>query len=387
MDSEQTDLAAWTAYGDHHIRRRTDVPDADRLAWGFWPSGPGDEILGDVAGRRVLDLGSGTGRHAAYLARERGALVDAVDASPSQHRRATERYGHQPGLNLIFSDAVEHLRRAEPYEVIYSIHGAAYIDPLRLVPALAAALAPGGRLVLSVLHTNSEGHGPSRTVVARPEILPLADGGRLTVRMWVLAPALWTSLLAAHGLVVDQVDTLTAPEEGNPLTCSLLQIRRRARVTSRPRTGRPAGPNAAIGVGAILHGPRGLLLGLHDGDTRELPGGKVDPGESLQHAVVRELAEETGCTAREKDVVLLGTLLDRVGDMPRVTVAAVVTAWDGEPADQADERVGDWQWFPLDRLPDGLFIPSAQVLTAWRPDLPIEHPPAHYTPFAAPGQC
>ncbi|MFE2940751.1 class I SAM-dependent methyltransferase [Streptomyces sp. NPDC059255] len=110
-----------------------------------------------------------------------GALVDAVDASPSQHQRATERYGRQPGLNLFLSDAVEHLRQAEPYDVIYSIHGVAYIDPRRLLPALGAALRPGGRLVLSVLHTNSEGLGPSTTVVSRPEILPLAGGGRLTV--------------------------------------------------------------------------------------------------------------------------------------------------------------------------------------------------------------
>ena len=37
---------------------------------------------------------------------------------------------------------------------------------------------------------------------------------------------------------------------------------------------------------------------------------------------------------------------------------------------------------PLDQLPDGLFDCSAQILTAWRPDLPIDHPPAHFTRFA-----
>ncbi|MEU6343195.1 class I SAM-dependent methyltransferase [Streptomyces sp. NPDC046977] len=229
MHPEQTNIAAWTAYGDHHLDRRTDVPEPDRLTWGFWPAGPGAEILGeDLTGRRVLDLGSGTGKYAAYLARERGALVDAVDASPSQHRRAIERYGHRPGLNLILSDAVEHLGQADPYDVIYSVHGAAYIDPLRLAPALAAALAPGGRLILSVLHTNSQGHGPSTALAPRQEILPLAGGGRLTVRMWVLTPALWASLFAPHGLVIDQVDILRAPEDDNPLTCSLLRIHRDA---------------------------------------------------------------------------------------------------------------------------------------------------------------
>jgi SAM-dependent methyltransferase len=382
VDPEQSNLDAWTAYGTHHLQRGTDTSEVDRLAWGFRPTGPGAEVLGDITGRRVVDLGSGQGKYAAYLAREHGALVDAVEISPTQYERARARYGRQPGLNLVLADAVDHLRRAQPCDVVYSIHGLAYIDPRRLLPALATALKPGGRLVFSVLHTNSAGEGPSATVTARPEILHLAGGGELTVRMWVLAPELWEALLAEHGFVVDRIDVLDAPEEDNPLSCRLFHARSPARVTSRPRTGRPPLAYAVLGVGAVLHGPQGLLLGRHRRGTRELPGGSADPGESLTRTVVRELEEETGCIAREEDVVLLGALVDRVQDVVRMTVAAIVTAWEGEPADQKGESIGDWRWYPLDRLPDGLFVPSAQVLTAWRPDLPIEHPPAHYTPFA-----
>ncbi|MFP8885497.1 class I SAM-dependent methyltransferase [Streptomyces mangrovi] len=227
MDAEPVNSEAWTAYGAHHLTRGTRIPDVDRFTWGFRPNGPGVEILGAVSGRRVLDLGSGTGRYAAHLAREHGALVDAVDASATQHERARTRYGRQPGLNLILADAVEHLHTAEPYDVIYSVHGFAYIDPRRLLPAVATALRPGGRLVFSVLHTDSDGHGPSTTVTARPETLPLAGGGRLTVRMWVLTPELWEDLLTKHGLVVDQVDVLDAPEDGDPLSCRLFQVRHR----------------------------------------------------------------------------------------------------------------------------------------------------------------
>ncbi|MFH0245287.1 class I SAM-dependent methyltransferase [Streptomyces sp. HK10] len=225
MDSEPANSDAWTAYGAHHLARGTDTPEVDRLAWGFWPTGPGTEILGNVSGHRVLDLCSGTGRYAAHLTREHGALVDAVDASATQHERARTRYGRRPGLNLILADAVEHLRTAEPYDVIYSIHGFAYIDPRRLLPAVAAALCPGGRLVFSVLHTDSDGHGPSATVTARPETLPLAGGGRLTVRMWVLTSELWEGLLAKHRLVVDRVVVLDAPEDDTPVSCRLFQVR------------------------------------------------------------------------------------------------------------------------------------------------------------------
>jgi ADP-ribose pyrophosphatase YjhB (NUDIX family) len=107
----------------------------------------------------------------------------------------------------------------------------------------------------------------------------------------------------------------------------------------------------------------------------------VEPGESLRETVVRELGEETGLDARPEAVRLLGTLLDDAGGLVRVTVAARVTAWRGEPSDQPGESVGRWRWFALDRLPEELFVCSAQALTAWRPGLPIDHAPAHFTPY------
>ncbi|GED83369.1 hypothetical protein TNCT6_04540 [Streptomyces sp. 6-11-2] len=139
-----------------------------------------------------------------------------------------------------------------------------------------------------------------------------------------------------------------------------------------------------------MFGERGLLLGRHRHGTWELPGGTVEPGESLHDTVVRELAEETGLVARPEDVTLLGTLLDHVDDVVRVTVGAVVTAWQGEPADQPHESVGDWRWWDPEELPQGLFVCSAQILTSWRSDLPpIDHAPAHFTPYAdrTPAAC
>lgn len=44
-----------------------------------------------------------------------------------------------------------------------------------------------------------------------------------------------------------------------------------------------------------------------------LPGGFVDHGESWQHAVIRELAEETGITADPADVTLADALTDEPG--------------------------------------------------------------------------
>jgi len=356
------------------LRPQTFRPDdaGARFDWGFPGAGPGAGILGDISGLRVLDLGCGTARHAAYLVHAYGASVDAVDSGP--HERAPAEHGSLPGPRLVRADPVEYLSTTEPYDVIYSVDAVASIDPRRLLPALSSALRPGGTLCFGVPHTDSLGGGPSSVVEPRH-----ADG----VRTWVLTPDLWTDLLAEQGLRVEHVEVLDAPDGSGHASRRILRVTRPLRVSSRPRGARPPVPHGALGVGAILYGPRGLLLGRHRRGTWELPGGTVEPGESLQETVVRELAEETGIEASPADVRLLGTLLDHVGDVVRVTVPARVTAWRGEPSDQPGERVGDWRWFALDRLPENLFVCSAQGLTAWRPDLPVDHTPALFTPYAS----
>ncbi|MBV1949205.1 bifunctional 2-polyprenyl-6-hydroxyphenol methylase/3-demethylubiquinol 3-O-methyltransferase UbiG [Streptomyces sp. BV129] len=226
--AEAANQRAWTAYGSHHIARGTPVSEPDRLVWGFWPTGPGAEVLGDLRDQRVLDLGSGIGRFAAFLAQRYDTRVDAVESSPTQHARALARYGDLPGVTFHHADAVDHLGGADPYDLVYSVHGFGYIDPGRLFPALAAAIKPGGRLIFSVLHTNLDGRGPSPPLTARAERLPVAGRDTpLDVEMWLLTPELWEVLLLDHGFVTEQVQTLNAPDPENPVSCRLFQARRR----------------------------------------------------------------------------------------------------------------------------------------------------------------
>ncbi|MFF4364869.1 class I SAM-dependent methyltransferase [Streptomyces sp. NPDC001594] len=234
MTTEKDTLAVWNTYGAHQLARGLEPPELDPWDWGVPQAGPGIGALGEVAGLRVLDLGSGLGRHAAKLA-SLGAEVTAVDASPAQHRRAVTRYPSTPGLHLVCADAVAHLRDAGPYDLIYSVCSLPYLDPDRALPALAGALAPRGRLLFSALHTNSAGAGPSSEVAPRPEVLRLpGTTEEHPVAMWVLTPTLWEDLLVQYGLTLDTVTAIDAPDPDSPLSYRLYAARRRPARVSRP---------------------------------------------------------------------------------------------------------------------------------------------------------
>ncbi|MDT9686763.1 hypothetical protein Q5762_00015 [Streptomyces sp. P9(2023)] len=76
-------------------------------------------------------------------------------------------------------------------------------------------------------------------MVARPEVLRLpGTTEEHSVHMWVLTRQLWEDLLIEHGLILDSVTTIDAPQPDNALSYRLYMAHRPERfraVPVRPR--------------------------------------------------------------------------------------------------------------------------------------------------------
>jgi len=110
------------------------------------------EILGDVAGKDVLELGCGAAQWSISLAKL-GARPVGLDLSPRQlehARQAIAAAGVE--FELIEASAEDVPLDDASFDVVFCDHGAFnFADPLRLVPECARLLRPGGLLAFSMV--------------------------------------------------------------------------------------------------------------------------------------------------------------------------------------------------------------------------------------------
>lgn len=224
MTTPSPDL--WHHYGRSRAARDRAVPGTFHWNWSQ-DGGPGAEALGDLSGLVVGDLGAGTARHAAHLVtRHEPARVVAVDASPGQYDMAVDLFGHlAPRLRIVSSDAVSHLKATtNTYDVLYSVFGALdFTDPRELLPAVAIAIKPGGRLVFSTLAHYLSGAPAQTDVVAAAVPAKTPAGEAAMMRRWVLQEQVWVKVLDEAGFTETVVETLPSTAEG-PRTADTLLV-------------------------------------------------------------------------------------------------------------------------------------------------------------------
>lgn len=115
---------------------------------------------------------------------------------------------------------------------------------------------------------------------------------------------------------------------------------------------------ARVGCGAAII-ERGHVLLLRRKRPPEegcwgLPGGKVDPFETLPAAVRREVAEELGLDISPHDLLCVVDQIDREQGTHWVAPVYLVTAFEGEPRLMEPHKHAAFDWFPLDALPQPL---------------------------------
>lgn len=110
-----------------------------------------------------------------------------------------------------------------------------------------------------------------------------------------------------------------------------------------------------VAVGVVLDSQQRILIALrsrqiHQGGLWEFPGGKVEAGETVQQALVRELSEELGIQAME-----FSPLLEIQHDYSDKSVLLDVW-WVNQFSGEAIGREGQpIRWVSADQLADYTF--------------------------------
>jgi SAM-dependent methyltransferase len=197
----------------------------DDITWGIFGVPETDlRALPDVAGKDVIELGSGTAYISAWLAR-RGARVTAVDLSEEQLRTARSLQDeHDLHFPLIHGNAESVPLPDASFDLAVSEYGASiWADPYRWIPEAARLLRPGGELVFLVNGTlwvltvpDTDTDGPAAERLLRPYFgMHRFDWPDDPGVEFHLGYGEWIRLLRANGFEVLDLIEIQAPPEAS----------------------------------------------------------------------------------------------------------------------------------------------------------------------------
>ncbi|ODT98079.1 MAG: SAM-dependent methyltransferase [Pseudonocardia sp. SCN 72-86] len=223
-ESERASRAWWDADADDYLDEH--LPDIGQLDFVWCPEALHEadaRLLGDVAGRRVLEVGCGSAPCSRWLAAQ-GAHPVGLDLSGSMLRHA-RRAGEGTGVTVPLVQAgAEHLPFADAsFDIACSAFGAVpfVADPRRVMREVCRVLRPGGRWVFAVNHPMRwvfpDDPGPEGLVVGqsyfdRTPYLEVDDDGTATYVEHHRTVGDRVRDVVAAGLVLDDVVEPEWPE-------------------------------------------------------------------------------------------------------------------------------------------------------------------------------
>ncbi len=123
------------------------------------------------------------------------------------------------------------------------------------------------------------------------------------------------------------------------------------------------------GVGVMIFKDGKVLLGKRGGSYAvgeyTFPGGKIEYGESMEDTVRRETLEECGVVITN---IRFQAVVNSIKYAPHHFISTVFLAdWEsGEPRTLEPEKLGDWQWYSLDDLPEPIFEFSKLAIESYK---------------------
>jgi SAM-dependent methyltransferase len=224
MDLFESDAAKNAAHWTESNREYTNDSAStnwalDEITWGVWAIDESElDVLGDVSGLDVVELGCGTAYFSAWLAK-RGAKPVGVDITLAQLDSA-RRMMIETGIEfpLVEADAGQTGLPSESFDLALSEYGASiWVDPYRWIPEAARLLRPGGRLIFlcnsTLVILCSSDDEPAGEILQRPQFgmgrFEWPGGGV----EFHLAHGEWIDLLRANGFELERLLELQAPAD------------------------------------------------------------------------------------------------------------------------------------------------------------------------------
>ncbi len=153
-DEATVNRERWDAQSDdYQARHGAQLDKSGGTAWGVWQIPEAElNVLGEVSGRDVLELGCGAAQWSIALARE-GARMTGLDNSGRQLEHAREALA-AAGLDfpLVHASAEATGLPDSAFDVVFCDFGAmTFTDPHKTVPEVGRVLRPGGLFAFSAL--------------------------------------------------------------------------------------------------------------------------------------------------------------------------------------------------------------------------------------------